>query len=104
MSFDGERFSNTFLVAQCSLISNKATPFIVTDYSHGCLIILYLCQQMPYYWNYSHKIGDLLFPKLCWHNRPRPSYCELDKICSVACPRSYTVKIVAFKEGYGDVH
>jgi len=43
------------------------------------------------FWNYSHEIGHLLFPKLCWHIRCRPT-CITNKL-SISTTHSKTRNI-----------
>ena len=53
-----------------------------TDYSKIMPVTILLFR------NYSHEIGDLLFSRLCWHNRRRPSILTKRKKTQFSCIRS----------------
>ena len=60
---------------------------IIVFYSHKHPIILKLCQQVSNN-SSSHKITHLLFSKLFWHNRLKPTHHPVDSSASFRSPSS----------------
>ena len=49
------------------IIISLRSAILVVGYSFVMII------NIPYFQHYSHQICNLLFSKLCWHNRHRPN-------------------------------